>query len=103
MPLLKERNLSVKISPVSYYIQAILLSILLFCQDTMNRTHVKEIPGTRLLVSLYHSFWNCAKIELFDLSCREKVKKIYSFEQVIGGNFHVQSHVQSFELYPNLC
>ena len=46
--------------------------------------HVREITGTRLLVSLHHSFYLSANIEVFDLTSQGKAKKVYSFEEFIG-------------------
>ena len=47
-------------------------------------SHVKEIPGTRLLVSLHHLGYESANLELFDVSKRKQERKIYSFETVYG-------------------
>ena len=63
--------------------------ITIFLQDgDYSWTHVKEIPGTRLLVSVHHSFKTRAHLEVFDLSNKTKVKKVYSFEKILGGKFH---------------
>ena len=48
-------------------------------------SHVKEIPNTNFLVSLHHSSTKRANLEIFDLS-RAKAERIYSFEEVLGGN-----------------
>ena len=49
-------------------------------------THVKEIPNTKLLVSLNHNYLKSANMAIFDLSWQVP-KKIYSFEGVSGGNY----------------
>ena len=52
----------------------------------MSWTHVKEIPKTPYLVSLHHSETESANMEVFDISNKGKIKKIYSFGQLNGGN-----------------
>ena len=47
--------------------------------------NVKEISDTQLLISLNHVFGKLAKMELFDISKKDKVKKVYSFQEVSGG------------------
>mgnify|MGYP000875144563 CR=1 FL=1 len=47
-------------------------------------SHVKEIPSTKLLVSLHHSGLKSANMEIFDSSKKERPKKIYSFGEVRG-------------------
>lgn len=44
---------------------------------------MREIPDTKLLVSLNH-YHTSANMEIFDLSQR-RVKKMYSFAEVEGG------------------
>mgnify|MGYP000889969115 FL=1 len=51
-----------------------------------SHTHVKEIPNTKLLVSLHHNLEKAAGLEIFDISKKDQINKIYSFE-VFGGNF----------------
>src|SRR5690348_401427 len=46
-------------------------------QDDVSWTHVREIPGTRLLVSLNHNPINCANMEIADISNKDQVKKIF--------------------------
>ena len=53
----------------------------------ISSTHVKEIPNSNLIVSLYHDIDASGKMEIFDISKRGKVKKIYSFGIVYGGKF----------------
>ena len=48
--------------------------------------HLKEIPETRLLVSLHCSYYQSANMEVFDISNKGKIKTIYSFEEAIGSN-----------------
>lgn len=43
---------------------------------------IKEIPNTKLLVSLHHSD-ESANLGIFDVS-RKQVRKIYAFEEVVG-------------------
>lgn len=45
---------------------------------------MKEIPNTKLLVSLNHNYSESAKMEIFDLS-QKTVKRIDSFDRVLGG------------------
>ena len=47
-------------------------------------TFVKEIPNTKLLVSLNYFYKKAANMAIFDLS-KKVAKKIYSFEEVLGG------------------
>ena len=46
---------------------------------------LKEIPNTKLLVSVNHNYNNSANLEIYDLSQKKK-RKIYSFEEVRGCN-----------------
>lgn len=55
--------------------------------ETDNRTHVKEIPNTKLLVSLHHAYNLGANLEIYDISQKSRPRKIYSFEEVKGGKF----------------
>ena len=43
---------------------------------------MKEIPNTKLLVSVYHRFDASANLEVFDVSREGEAKKLYSFEEV---------------------
>ena len=47
-------------------------------------THVKEIPDTKLLISLNHIWRQSANMAIFDIS-RKVPRKIYTFEEVSGG------------------
>lgn len=42
--------------------------------------HIKEIPHTKLLISLDY-----ASMEIFDISKSKQIRKLYSFEEVLGG------------------
>ena len=50
-------------------------------------SHVKEIPNTNLLVSLHHNEDKAAKLEIFDISKKDRTNIICSFEEVKGGIF----------------
>ena len=50
------------------------------------RTHVKEIPGTKLFISLNHLPIKFAIMEIFDISKQDEEKKIYSTGDILGGN-----------------
>ena len=49
-------------------------------------THVKEIPNSKLLVSLHHDCDRSANMEIFDVSKKNHIEKIYSHQDVLGGN-----------------
>ena len=53
------------------------------CKESNGWSHVKEIPKIPYLISLHHSYKN-ANMEIFDISNKGKIKKIYSSEQVNG-------------------
>ena len=46
---------------------------------------MKEIPNTKLLVSLYHNGSWSVKMAVFDISKKYQIKEIYSLEEVSGG------------------
>lgn len=48
---------------------------------------MKEIPNTRLLVSLHHSWNTSANMMIFDISHKGQVRKVYSFEEVQGSEY----------------
>ena len=54
----------------------------LFLEDGW--THVKEIPNTKLLVSLHHSYDKSANMAVFDISKKDHIKEIYSLGEVSG-------------------
>ena len=62
-----------------------LISHEIVCKDVNCWTYVKELPNTRYLVSLNHAYSSGANMEIFDLSNGNRVKKIFSFEEVLGG------------------
>ena len=57
----------------------------------MSWTHVKEIPKSPYLISLHHSYDESANMEIFDISNKGKIKKIYSLGQLNGGNYRLSS------------
>ena len=61
-------------------------------------THVKEIANTGLLVSVHHCYDNSANLEVFDVSRKRQVKKIYSFEEVSGGRIIVKFYLMTIIL-----
>ncbi len=46
---------------------------------------MKEIPNTKLLVSVHHGYNMSASVEIFDISKKGKANKIYSLGKVFGG------------------
>ena len=56
------------------------------CKERGSWSHVKEIPKTPYLVSLRHSYFENANMEIFDISNKGEIKKIYSLGQLNGGN-----------------
>ena len=61
------------------------------CKDDYSWIHVKEIPNTRYLVSLHHSYKNAAYMEIFDISKKGQAKKIYTHEKLSGGKNSIQN------------
>lgn len=49
--------------------------------------HLKEIPNTGYLVSLHHCDEISANLAIFDVSQKTNPKKIYSFEEIVGGKY----------------
>lgn len=47
-------------------------------------THIKEIPNTKLLVSIQHLPFKSGHMEIYDVS-KKTVKTIYSLGEVSGG------------------
>ena len=45
---------------------------------------MKEIPSTKLLVSLHHSYYRSANMAVFDISKKDQIKEIYSLGEVSG-------------------
>ena len=56
---------------------------ILFSDDD-SWTHVKEIPNTKLLVSLHHNWEKPANMAVFDISKKDQIKEIYSLGEVSG-------------------
>ena len=54
---------------------------------------MKEIANTGLLVSVNHNERYSSNLEVFDVSRKEQVRKIYSFEEVSGCNIIVKNHL----------
>ena len=48
-------------------------------------THVKEIPNTKLLVSLSQYKNKAANMAVFDISKKDHIKEIYSLDEVSEG------------------
>ena len=46
---------------------------------------MKEIPNTKLLVSLHHNYGKLANMAIFDISKKDYIKEIYSLGEVSGG------------------
>ena len=46
---------------------------------------MKEIPNTKLLVSLHHNYKESANMAVFDISKNDQIKEIYSLGEVSGG------------------
>ena len=51
-------------------------------------THVKEIPNTKLLVSLHHNREKSANLEIYDISNKAHIRKIYSLGEVSGSKIN---------------
>ena len=47
---------------------------------------MKEIPNTRIIVSVNHCRHASANLEVFEVSLKGQARKIYSFEEVAGSN-----------------
>ena len=45
---------------------------------------MKEIPNTKLLVSLHHNYAESANMSIFDISKQEQIREIYSLGEVSG-------------------
>ena len=63
---------------------------------------MKEISGTKLLISLHHSYNKSANIEVFNLTKKGRVEKIYSFEEVCGCKFTTIQIIQTDIFITNL-
>ena len=49
---------------------------------------MKEIPNTKLLVSLHHNCDKLANMAVFDMSKNDQIKEIYSLGEVSGGSIN---------------
>ncbi len=76
---------SSKIRVIYFFIHRLKYSV--FSKADYSWTHIKDIPSSGLLVSLHHSVMKSANMEIFDISQRGKVKKVYSFEEVLGSKY----------------
>ena len=98
MRILKECNFVTKvlISIIEY--TASLYSYVDKEDSNYSWTHLKEISGSKLLVSLHHSLYKCANIEVFNLTNKGSPEKIYQFDEVIGGRFTTSNYPNRFFL-----
>ena len=78
---------NLKVFFIFFHFNSYLITI---SQGDDNWTHVKEIANTGLLVSVRHSVGESANLEVFDVSQKGRVRKIYSFEEIPGGRFLVK-------------
>lgn len=65
--------------------------LVFFYLDTNDKTadswtHVKEVPNSSLLISLHNNCDESANMEIFDISEKGHAKKVYAFEEALGGN-----------------
>ena len=67
-------------------------------EDSHRCSHLKEIPGSKLLISLQHSLSSCANIEVFSVANKGRPEKIYSFEEVIGCKLATLDHSNKYFL-----
>ena len=66
-------------------------------------THVKEISGTKLLISLHTTLAaSSANIEVFNLANKGRPETIYSFDEVVGCKFATSNHLNRFLSLLNL-
>ena len=84
MQILKECNLVIKVKNFIKPLSTLFINQ--YHKVEYSWTHVREIPGTKLLVSLHHSCYDSANLAVFDLTYKGKVNQIYSFEEVHGSN-----------------
>ena len=47
-------------------------------------TLVKEIPYTKLLVSLHHNYGKSANMTVYDISKKNQIKEIFSLDEISG-------------------
>lgn len=65
-------------------------------------THRKAIPNSRMLVSLNHCWTASANLAIFNISQNGDVRKVYSFEEVMGGK-NIQEKNISLLITTYLC
>ena len=83
----------------SFYMKKLFKSIFEYnCKADYSWTHIKEIPNTPYLVSLHHSYYKSANIEIFDISNKGKIKKIFSLGKLNGGNNIMSSIAKTNQL-----
>ena len=87
MPLLTEPNTLIWNVTSPFH----LLNIALLQKDIYSWAHVKEIPNTKLLVSLQFTHCKSASMKIFDISHQSRIKNIGSFV-IHGGNFYLFWH-----------
>ena len=46
---------------------------------------MKEIPNTKLIVSMHQHYYASANMSVFDISKNDQIKEIYSVGEVSGG------------------
>lgn len=64
-------------------------------------TLLKEIPNTRLLVSLNQRRYESANMKIVDISTK-MTKEIYSFGEVFGGKKSISEHKSFLEMNKSL-
>lgn len=87
----KERNSEILVVTQNFE------SLSLTFVDLPKTSHLKEIPNSRLIVSLQHSE-HSANMEIYYLPKEGEAKKIYSLGEVFGSNFKSISRRQEATL-----
>ena len=78
--LLDKSNIRSKIAFIRIYFSALVV-------NDYSYTHLREIPGSKLLVSLNHCYDKYATLEIFDLRNKGRATKVYSLDAVLGCNY----------------
>ena len=60
---------------------------------------MKEIPNTKLLISLNHSHLESANMAVVDLSKKDRIKEIYSLGEVSGGRIIILFYLRLLNNY----
>ena len=68
-------------------------------EDEYSWTHVREIPDSKLLVSLHHACLDSANITVFNLTKKGRAEMIYSFNEAFGCKFATLNHPNRFFPY----